>query len=121
MEERKTNNNFTTREQSMHLLKIGVPDYSADCYYDKKSFLGDRNQIYVLNEDEYVVNDEYSLPCWSTGRIIEILTICNAFGTLTGIQFVSEQIPFQTVYDELCAGVTQSVLDFSKWEIEKEN
>lgn len=51
-------------------------------------------------------------------QVIEILTKCNVFGTATieWVQFCSEQSPLQTIYDELCAGVTQALLDFSRLE-----
>lgn len=119
-------NNFTTTEQSKRLLELGVPADSADMYIEcywcyggnarwrhkvgSHEMFGDRKQI---GEGVGAI-----IPCWSVGRLIEILTICNNFGTLTidWFSFCKEQSPLQLVYDEICAGVTQSVLDFSKLE-----
>ena len=65
--------NFTTQEQSKRLLEIGVPADSADCYY------------YAVGEkwgwEKPALRDESKplgyncTPCWSVGRMIEILHI----------------------------------------------
>jgi len=71
---RKLQNNFTTSEQSEQLLKLGVPADSADMYYKRTMLdpyiftLGVRFSVYAEVED--------IVPCWSVGRLIEILRIC---------------------------------------------
>lgn len=66
--------NFTTREQSKKLMDIGVPADSADCYYNKYI-----NMPYVFNKrvtfSKYAKVEDI-IPCWSTGRLIEIYEIC---------------------------------------------
>jgi hypothetical protein len=72
---KKLQNNYTTPEQSKMLLALGVPADSADCYH---------NQI---AEKPYLLTMPYSysnwsdkrnppLPCWSVGRLFEIIGIC---------------------------------------------
>lgn len=65
-------NNFTTPEQSKRLLELGVPADSADCYHGKD------NKIHIFDGSipkklAYVVN---CVPCWSVGRLIEIIFVC---------------------------------------------
>lgn len=75
---KKLQNNFTTPEQSKRLLELGVPAWTADCYYydmfdkhTKVSYI-DANKDYKWNlESEYAPK-----PCWSVGRLIEIYHIC---------------------------------------------
>lgn len=79
---KKLQNNFTTPEQSKRLLELGVPAWTADCYYYdmfdkhiKVSYI-DANKDYKWNlESEYAPK-----PCWSIGRLIEIYHICVSRG-----------------------------------------
>ena len=79
-------NNFTAPEQSKRLLELGVPADSADCIWwsdddftsgylsiipYNKIFSNDRR----LDKNEEVDNWK-KLPCWSVGRLIEIIGIC---------------------------------------------
>lgn len=92
---KKLQNNFTTPEQSKRLLELGVPADSADCMSfivtDKgKDFFDDiecGTQIIrpLLPRDSYTKaafpSDgsrfvEEPFPCWSVGRLIEILKEC---------------------------------------------
>lgn len=60
-------NNFTTPEQSKRLLELGVPKWTADCYYE------------VFHEGVQVKPSQFfvpSDPCWSVGRLIEIYITC---------------------------------------------
>ena len=106
---------YTTPEQSKRLLELGVPKWTANfkhpCIPTNKGDLVLSTDIVVSCQE--IFEDE--IPLWSTGRMIEILAKCNTFSTIT-IDWCSEQSPLQTIYDELCAGVTQALLDFSKLE-----
>ena len=71
-------NNFTTPEQSKKLLELGVPAWSADCYYlwDEtvpkwlNGYKSKRDTKTTLFEDEHIV------PCGTTGRLMEIYKLC---------------------------------------------
>ena len=69
-------NNFTTPEQSRQLLELGVPADSADCYLDvansRRGILA-INGIYNMD----VPTTPRYLPCWSVGRLIEIICNCH--------------------------------------------
>lgn len=81
----KLQNNFTTVEQSKRLLKLGVPYNSADCY------ISNENRIIVLHDKTFKEEFEEDLdlaksltvefphytPCWSVGRLIEIIRLCH--------------------------------------------
>lgn len=87
---RQLQNNFTTPEQSKRLLGLGLPADTADCVIatykgiTKHSILcyhyssygefvekaGNTASIAAIHP-----NEEY-IPCWSVGRLIEIITIC---------------------------------------------
>lgn len=70
-------NNFTTPEQSKRLLELGVPADSADCYY--RDFASSRVRL-IPNiremDDKFGIDTNFLIPCWSVGRLIEILCIC---------------------------------------------
>lgn len=70
----KLQNNFTTPEQSKRLLELGVPVDSADMYY-KHTMLAPYIFIDGVLFSEYTKVEDIE-PCWSVGRLIEILRIC---------------------------------------------
>jgi hypothetical protein len=79
---KKLQNNFTTPEQSKRLLELGVPADSADMYYHKEigftSFYSEPEvipscELFSTGNPVYI----HDIPCWSVGRLIEIMKICN--------------------------------------------
>jgi len=78
----KLQNNFTTPEQSKRLLELGLPADSADCCFvlDGKDEIIDRLcvefRLQELEKENYIYDDFYNIPCWSVGRLIEILKRC---------------------------------------------
>ena len=72
--------NFTTTKQCKRLLELGVPAWTADCYSTRFGIDEDW-EVKILNNVKYpeisINNQEYCLPCWSVGRLIEIMKICN--------------------------------------------
>lgn len=110
----KLQSNFTTLEQSRRLLKLGVPADSADCYIEDCDVLDTplvRNNI-ITNQNDFFDDDAYT-PCWSVGRLIEILTI-TYYKSIDWLSFSNEQPIIETILAELEAGITQSLLDLSK-------
>jgi hypothetical protein len=88
----KLQNNFTTIEQSKKLLELGVPEWTADMFYDVNSEkkyrswefcpeiipLNTTYRKYLAYGEKYdVFKHEYFYPCWSVGRLIEIMNICS--------------------------------------------
>lgn len=80
---KKLQNNFTTAEQSKRLLELGVPADSADCYWQLRSDSLAENWEYrcyigtspAIKDNLYSYRNGYTIPCWSVGRLIEILEI----------------------------------------------
>lgn len=75
----KLQNNFTTVEQSKRLLELGVPVDSADCFFggycghpDYKTI---RQTEFEIEDDLLFKLNDHLTPCWSVGRLIEILEI----------------------------------------------
>lgn len=73
-------NNFTTHEQSKRLLELGIPADSADCVFELK-----RNGTrFIMSKTPDIIpitmrlswRGNNRIPCWSVGRLIEIITIC---------------------------------------------
>ena len=78
---KKLQSNFTTPEQSKRLLELGVPADSADCYNVIDSPVYNKDEI-RLRQNDYEIsysffNNKHYSPCWSVGRLIEIMKICN--------------------------------------------
>jgi len=116
---KKLRNNYTTPEQSKRLLEIGVPADSADCYYCKDAnrplanFIGNllpEDVNYSVRCSNHLMYDY--LPCWSSGRLIEIQEKC------TGTRF------FRTLHPDLLGDIMGQIeytvgtvgMDFSKLE-----
>jgi hypothetical protein len=74
-------NNFTATEQSKRLLELGVPADSADCYYlrehDDKVYLfqNQKESDNCISKIRLRIGLGHAMPCWSVGRLIEILEI----------------------------------------------
>lgn len=79
---KKLQSNFTTPEQSKRLLELGVPAWTADCFRWDFSTSFDISEDNRYSTSIYVLCFEYQrdfydkLPCWSVGRLIEIMKIC---------------------------------------------
>lgn len=68
----RLNCNFTSKEQSKRLLELGVPSWTADCFYPLKT----SDMPMVIADSKVGFNLKYAMPCWSVGRLIEIYEIC---------------------------------------------
>ena len=112
---KKLQNNYTTPEQSKRLLELGVPAESADCRYENNwSHVETHKPVYTkIMHGHPIHNDD--MPCWSVGRLIEILAILYS-KPIGWIEWCKELPPIQTILAEIEAGVCQNVLDFSKLE-----
>lgn len=69
---KKLQNNFTTTEQSKRLLDLGLPEWTADCFY-KLDLYSFKTEMCFTKEDSLL---HHYTPCWSVGRLIEIMKIC---------------------------------------------
>ena len=81
-------NDFTTPEQSKRLLELGMPEDSANlCYRFYTDLSGDTimwDAPSVITENQHIEwshkltsGDTAYLPCWSVGRLIEIICNCH--------------------------------------------
>lgn len=66
---------YTTPEQSKRLLELGVPANSANYYYLALGF-GNGYEKTPSICDNSRFSSNIDLPCWSTGRLIEIFELC---------------------------------------------
>lgn len=103
-------NDLTTIEQSKRLLELGVPKNSANHYYGK-----DGKLHYIDGTIPYsLLWATGCTPCWSAGRLIEIIGICHQptptemrIATSNTIEYLLD------VFDTIADG---SGFDFSKLE-----
>lgn len=101
-------NDFTTPEQSKRLLELGVPADSANCYFTESGKIEIKNTAL----------DILYTPCWSTGRLMEIIKICCTDDN------VKDEIAIEVMYSnknsaQLIIEMTSEyayVIDFSKLE-----
>lgn len=114
---KKLQNDFTTPEQSKRLLELGVPADSANCYYDGRRILRARSENWMLKPD-FFKEYSYFTPCWSVGRLIEIIKICCTDDN------VKDEIAIEVMYSnknsaQLIIEMTSEyayIIDFSKLE-----
>lgn len=80
--------NFTTQEQSKRLLELGVPEWTADCFY-KLDLYSFKTEMCFTKEDSLL---HHYTPCWSVGRLIEIAKICsiNKYDIIGLFQFLED-------------------------------
>ena len=124
----KLQNNYTTPEQSKRLLKLGIPAYSADCYYssfiktyshsDYKEQIWHRPRFITKdNQPDFSAMDLYGytfyFPCWSIGRLMEIITLCHL--SRDG-RFCFRENMCELLVESICEFVKYGEMDFSKLE-----
>lgn len=127
---KKLQNNFTTPEQSKRLLELGVPADSADCAYRlginefvKMLILIPKDTTYTAFADSiFRVLEDRCLPCWSVGRLIEVMTICYKWDLLSCASFriyitdiISHNLINQLIND-LSLEIRRGKIDFLKLE-----
>lgn len=111
-------NHFTTPEQSKRLLALGVPANSADMYYrlaNHQYYVRDKFSIKQHDFFEFYKNIFY--PCWSVGRLIEIITICRE-EIYTRLLFsrVDDHTNIENLIHYISAEIENGHIDFSKLE-----
>jgi len=111
-------NNFTTPKQSKRLLELGVPADSADCYCGKD---GKLHCIIDGTIPYSLLWETGCIPCWSVGRLIEIILLCHTSND-SGIMFNKSLYELSYCTNiQWCIRVLESRLkcghmDFSKLE-----
>lgn len=111
---KKFNRDYTTPEQSKRLLELGLQPNSANLYYTRfgsETFVTPPKLCYAKSYF-YIVPDgfeDFYLPCWSVGRLMEIWQICEngrIWGYATDRALIDEIVDDFGLFD----------LDFSKLE-----
>lgn len=77
-------NNFTTPDQSKRLLELGVPAWTADCYYYEEGGISKDctpnivpfGEVWTDDSTETMFSSYVDIPCWSALRLMEIIDIC---------------------------------------------
>lgn len=117
---KKLQNNFTSPEQSKRLLELGVPADSADCYrkfHDECGFsrVCERWYDHELHKN-FFTHIRDVVPCWSVGRLINILFICcdECYMRVDKHYALISLADYAMATFELC--VKNRTIDFSKLE-----
>lgn len=106
---KKLQSDFTTKEQSLRLLELGVPAWTANYYFDsweqiRCRILGD------LDEDFFEKYSQY-IPSWSAGRLIEL------YMKARGLDFMYFRIMSDAnMIDSIFRMFVENKFDFSKLE-----
>lgn len=109
----KLQNNFTTPEQSRQLLEMGIPAWTADCYFDS----WEQIQWRILNDLDKNFFEKYSyIPSWSVGRLIEIMNICSIWGNVSIHRTDREVTQIEQLIEILQNRINGKIIDFSKLE-----
>lgn len=112
---KKFNIDYTTPEQSMRLLELGIPANSADCYYDHFGYKNIRDCEFELASNffdnsiqKYYYKYDGAIPCWSVGRLMEIWHMCKGWRWV----YMTDR----AIIDEIVEDFELLNLDFSKLE-----
>ena len=122
----KLQNNFTTPEQSKKLLELGVPILTSDCYFYIQEINGrnvcDTPNLIPYGIGEYGLrhwwtnrNNARYIPCWSAGRLIEIVDLCTTRIAGEAISCTENYVVALIVAIEMA--VNEDDIDFSKLEL----
>lgn len=129
----KLKNNFTTIEQSKKLLELGVPEWTADMFYDINSErkyrswefcpeaipLNTTYRKYLAYGENYdVFKHEYFYPCWSVGRLIEIMNICSIHNIVSIYRTDRDVTQIDIIIETIINRINGNSIDFSKLEEE---
>lgn len=111
-------NNFTTPEQSKRLLELGVPADSADCFITRPHTTVNTCVVDVLRDELYSKTEKFTdffeyLPCWSVGRLMEIITMCHL--SKDG-RFCFRKDMCESLVETICGFIKYGEMDFSKLE-----
>ena len=101
-------NNFTTPEQSKRLLELGVPEDSADLYYQDYGSIP--MVVWTETQPQNLIRGILK-PCWSVGRLIEIFIICTPYVEIRLRTRLIEQLIAS--YEDV---LKHGLIDFSKLE-----
>ena len=112
---------YTTPEQSQKLIDLGVPTWTADgdYYYSSTTNVNDVVPEILARDEHYEdwssfgeIVDYLSLPCWSVGRLIQLITKCSV--NKSQIVFTADKSPIQTICDDLAMCIERQLIDFNK-------
>ena len=131
-------NNYTTPEQSKRLLELGVPADSADMWWEKDETIRingewvhgaawgkvpnpfnwdrDNNRYYTYSDIKAAVTDfigNETLPCWSVGRLMEIITMCHLS---RDSRFCFREDMCECLVESICGFIKYGEMDFSELE-----
>lgn len=119
--EKNIQNYFTSVEQSKKLIELGVPPNSADCYWE---FCSDKfgescEYDFFVGENAAIKNNllsfrnEYVVPSWSVGRLIDIINNSTKLGYLV---LYSSDILIERLIKVIENHSKFNEIDFSKFE-----
>lgn len=126
-------NNFTTIEQSKKLLELGVPEWTADMFYDVNSekkyrsweicpdavpFNTTYRKYLAYGENFDVFKHEYFYPCWTVGRLIEIMNICSIHDIVSIYRTDRDVTQIDIIIETIINRINGNSIDFSKLEEE---
>lgn len=130
----KFENNFTTIEQSKKLLELGVPEWTADMFYDVNSekkyrswevcpdtvpFNTTYRKYIAYGENFDVFKHEYFYPCWSVGRLIEIMNICSIHNIVSIYRTDRDVTQIDIIIETIINRINGNSIDFLKLEEEQ--
>lgn len=115
-------NNFTTTEQSKRLLELGVPAWTADCYNTTKHIgkipdgatYKDVWRMSIWRDENGNHIEMY--PCWSVGRLIEIMNICSIHNIVSIYRTDRDVTQTDIILETIINRINGNSIDFSKLE-----
>lgn len=119
----KLQSNYTTQEISKKLMLMGLPDWTADCFYDHFGYKQIRDCLNELRKDffenagEFNECHEGAIPCWSAGRLLELYNNCVLNYDEDSMVIPKGHFVLQKILIELFAALEYKYFDFSKLKV----
>jgi len=131
---KKSQNNFTTPEQSKRLLELGVPANSADCFYSHhiKTYPHSEYTEIEWIRPRFITEDnnpnwntrlmdgtQIYFPCWSVGQLIKIICNCHIISNQLTENWIccdKDSNLIELLISDIETYITTKHFDFSKLE-----
>ena len=113
-------NHYTTIDQAQELIAKGLKPSTADMWYespDKTFYTPHMGENVSIRDNLFSFREGYVVPCWSFGRLIELMSLKkNVSGRVAALIALS-----QIMIDNKCEDFTEAAFKGVCWMLESDS